>query len=108
MLICKPVSTKSNRVHFRFEMKKWSIAKRKMAWQVTGDRNIGGHTARIPDSFSFLSGPGPRGVGIDLSTKGRAVFGMAIALQEFYSKNAINCFQQRSHHHHLTACIIRS
>ena len=51
-------------------MKKWSIAKRKMAWQVMGDRNIGGHTARIPDDFNFLSGPGPRGVGIDLSSKG--------------------------------------
>ncbi|KAL5254751.1 hypothetical protein ACHWQZ_G014254 [Mnemiopsis leidyi] len=52
-------------------MKKWSIAKRKMAWQVMGDRNIGGHTARIPDDFNFLSGPGPRGVGIDLSSKER-------------------------------------
>ena len=51
-------------------MKKWSIARRKMAWQVMGDRNIGGHTARIPDNYHFLSGPGPRGVGIDLSSKG--------------------------------------
>ena len=54
-------------------MKKWSIAKRKMAWQVMGDRNIGGHTARIPDDFNFLAGPGPRGVGIDLSSKGLCV-----------------------------------
>ena len=54
----------------RSDMKRWTIAKRKMAWQVTGDRNIGGHTARIPDHINFLSGDGPRGVGIDLSSKG--------------------------------------
>lgn len=51
-------------------MEKWKAVQKKWVWQTTVDRNIGGHTARIPDSYTFYKGSGPRGIGVDLSSKG--------------------------------------
>ncbi|XP_063682308.1 uncharacterized protein LOC134817125 isoform X2 [Bolinopsis microptera] len=84
-------------------MKKWGIAKRKMAWQVTGDRNIGGHTARIPDSFNFMAGPGPRGVGIDLSSRDKIeMLAETIIPQTTVSKKSQLCMkmEDRWMYHH--------
>lgn len=50
-------------------MEKWKAVQKKWVWQTTVDRNIGGHTARIPDSYTFYKGSGPRGIGVDLSSK---------------------------------------
>lgn len=70
---------------------------------MTGDRNIGGHTARIPDHINFLSGDGPRGVGIDLSSKDKIeTLAETIIPQTTVSKRSQLCMklEDRWMYHH--------